>query len=118
VAAEAPKVMEEVRPSANETGLMSRLRTIINTFVRSYRFTFVGRQPTVGTDQAALYADYAYTAVPVGDGPSTRRGFAVFPDGSSDSARTARRRTSPIGCWEPKSNLGLMYAGRCLSELL
>jgi hypothetical protein len=41
---------------------------------------FVGRQPTVDT-QTALYADYAYTAVPVGDGPSTRRSFAVFPDG-------------------------------------
>ncbi len=152
VVAEAPKVMEEIRPSANETGLMSRLRTIVNAFVRSkpaqdakvayhedrairdlrvfvaaqqalfsmvampgygtpevladpsilpgcpmmrplvdrsftqdvregYRFTFVGRQPSVGTGQAALYADYAYTAVPIGDGPSTRRSFAVFPDG-------------------------------------
>lgn len=153
VAAEAPKVLEEVRPAANETGLMSRLRTIINTFVRSkpaqdaklayhedraiqdlrvfvaaqqallavaarpgygtpevladpsilpgqpmlaplvdrsftqevregYRFSFVGRQAIIGSGRAALYADYSYTAVPVGDGPSNRRSFAVFPDGA------------------------------------
>ena len=44
-----------------------------------YRFTFVGEQETEG-GQPRLYRNYGYVAIPVGDGPASRRSFAVYDD--------------------------------------
>jgi hypothetical protein len=46
-----------------------------------YRFTFAGEHPTAGSGRATLYRDYSYVATPVGNGPTTRRSFALFTDG-------------------------------------
>ena len=42
---------------------------------------FVGVSPVSGSGKATLYRDYGYVAVPVGNGPSRRRSFAIRTDG-------------------------------------
>jgi hypothetical protein len=47
-----------------------------------YQFSFIGQNPTTdGPGNARLYRDYLYVAVPVGNGPATRRSFAIASDG-------------------------------------
>jgi hypothetical protein len=75
----------EVLSDPSRIGQPSMPPTLDKSFTQKvregYQFTFVGQQPTSGRGDAALYGEYSYTAVPVGDGPAQRRSFALFSDG-------------------------------------
>lgn len=78
----SPEALSEPSILTNHPAIRPFLERSFTQEVREgYQFSFIGQAPARGTGTAALYNDFTYLATPVGNGPASRRSFAVYADG-------------------------------------
>jgi hypothetical protein len=98
----SPGVLSEPSTLPGTPGIRAFLdRSFLDHVRAGYQFSFVPGEPGVQSPASpmgkALYRDFVYVAIPVGD-PAGRRSFTVFSDGAihfrTDGA--APQRTDPV----------------------